>query len=395
MNEVRKVKTAVVGCGMISNIYIRNLKHMFSIIDLVALCDVNQAVAEEKARLYGVDRVMTLEEVAESDEIELVVNLTGPAAHYDVIKRFLLAGKHVFTEKVLATSLEQGRELVQIAEEKKLYLGVAPDTILGAGLQTARKVLDAGLIGQVTSCLVAINRNQLLNSERFLYLKGNGGALPMDVGIYYIAAVISLLGSVKSVCGFGAPALEHEAQLLFQSNVSDKWRIPGNNLIASVLEFESGALASMHFDGNTIAEEKSHFVIYGTEGILELGDPDKFNGYVKLTRPEAEVCEIPFTHGYDGKPLLPEPTRFEQIYGHRGVGVAEMAWAIRMNRPNRCSKEIGLHALEILLGLDEAAKTGKRFEIQSRFEITGLKSGYMSSLKHGTLRGDAERSLIY
>ena len=175
---IQKVKTAVIGCGMISNIYIRNLKHLFWICDLAAVCDINPAAAREKAELYGVERIMTIDEIAESDEIELVVNLTGPAAHYDVIKRMLLAGKHVFTEKMLVTDLAQGREVVALAREKGLYLGVAPDTVLGAGLQTARRAIDSGWIGTVTSCQATINRNQPLNSERFRFLRGEGGALP-------------------------------------------------------------------------------------------------------------------------------------------------------------------------------------------------------------------------
>ena len=151
MSTVRKVRTAIVGCGMISNIYIHNLKNLFYITDLVALCDHKQETAAQKAREYGIEKVMTLEEIAASKDIELVVNLTGPAAHYDVIRMMLDSGKHVYTEKMMAVTLEQGQELVALAKEKHLYLGVAPDTILGAGIQTARKIMDAGLIGNVTS----------------------------------------------------------------------------------------------------------------------------------------------------------------------------------------------------------------------------------------------------
>ena len=211
---LKKVKTAVVGCGMISNIYIRNLKNLFSIIDLTALCDINPEAAEQKAKSYGVEKIMTLKEIAASKDIEMVVNLTGPGAHYDVIRMMLESGKHVFTEKVLTTDLEQGEELIRLADEKQCYLGVAPDTILGAGIQTAKKVIDSGLIGEITSCMASINRNQSLNSESFRFLREEGGALPYDVGIYYIAALLCLLGPVKSIRGFGAPAPEHRAELL-------------------------------------------------------------------------------------------------------------------------------------------------------------------------------------
>ena len=171
MKEIRKVKTAVIGCGMISNIYIRNLKRMFAIIDLCAVCDMRRESAEKQAQAYGVERVMTMEEIAADPEIELVVNLTPAFVHYDVIKQMLLAGKHVWTEKMLTTDLEKGRELLALANEKGLYLGVAPDTVLGAGVQTARRVIDAGLIGEVTSFYVSVNRNQPLNSEYFRFLR--------------------------------------------------------------------------------------------------------------------------------------------------------------------------------------------------------------------------------
>ena len=191
MKNIKPVKTAVIGCGMISNIYIRNLKDLFHIIDLTAVCDIRLESAQEKAAAYGIETVMTMEEVAASDEIELVVNLTGPGAHYSVIRQMLEAGKHVFTEKTLAVTFKEGKELVRLADERGLYLGAAPDTVLGAGLQTARKAIDAGLIGKVTSCFASINRNHPLLSEAFRFIQnGPGGAFSMDVGVYYVAALL-------------------------------------------------------------------------------------------------------------------------------------------------------------------------------------------------------------
>lgn len=392
VNRIKKVKTAVVGCGMISNIYIRNLRHLFHIIDLVSVCDIHKEMAEEKAKIYGVDQVMTIEEVAGNPEIELVVNLTGPVAHYSVIKQMLEAGKHVYTEKMFTTDLEQAKELVKIANEKGLCIAVAPDTVLGAGLQTAKKMIDCGMIGKVTSGFVSVSRNQNLNSEVYRFLQKNGGGIPYDVGIYYVAALINLLGSVESIRGFGAPAKEHEKELLYLNN-EDCWQIPGNNVIAAGLKFKNGALVSLHFDGNTAGSERKSMTIYGTEGILELGDPNTFDGYVKLVRPEGKETEIPFTHGYDGKNMLGETSPFDG-YGNRGIGVAELAWAIRQNRPNRLSKEYGLHCEEILLGIDIAAETGTTYEVQSSCEIRPLKSGFYSSMFNGYARADAERSLI-
>ncbi len=393
MSSISKVRTAVVGCGMISNIYIRNLKNLFYIIDLVAVCDLNEEAAKRQSAAFGVEKVMTIDEVAASDDIELVINLTGPVAHYDVIKKMLLAGKHCYTEKMFTTDLDQARELVALANEKGLYLGVAPDTVLGAGIQTAKRVIDCGLIGDVTSVQVHVNRNQSLNSEIFRFLRNNGGALPYDVGIYYVGAMLMLLGPVKTIQAVGKPAPVHEAQFLYNSSPEESWQVPGTNVVAAALEFESGAVGSVLFDGNTIGATQHGFTIYGTKGILEVPDPNEFGGQPELILPEGGRTTIPYTHGYDGKNVLGGDPQWFDGYGNRGIGVAEMAWAIRRGRKNnRCSKEYGLHCMEVLLGMDEAAATGKAVETKTRFVMEGLTPGYYST--SGGMRGDAERSLM-
>ncbi len=392
MEEIRKVRTAVVGCGMISNIYIRNLKNLFYIIDLAAVCDLREEAARKQAETFGVEKVMTVDEIAAADDIELVVNLTAPVAHYDVIKKMLLAGKHVYTEKMFTTRLEDAEELVRIADEKQLYLGVAPDTILGAGIQTARGIIDAGLIGEVTSVQARINRNQSLNSETFRFLRNDGGCLPYDVGIYYVGALLALIGPVKSVCAFGVLAPVHEAEFLFASRPEDSWRVPGNNTVAASLRFENGVVGSVLFDGNTVNINKHGFTVYGTKGILEVGDPNEFGSPVRLALPGQEEIVFPFTHGYDGKSVFSHPEWFDG-YGNRGIGVAEMAWALRESRKNnRCSKEYGLHCMEVLIGMEKSSESGKPYETKSRFVMDPLKAGYYSG--SAAFRQDAERSLI-
>lgn len=392
--QVKRVKTAVVGCGIISQVYLRNMTRLFSILDVVAVCDLIPELAQRAAKEYGVPQIMTLEEIEASEDIELVVNLTAASAHYAIIKRLLLAGKHVYTEKTMTAKLEEARELVQIANEKGLYLAVAPDTALGASIQTARWAVDHGLIGEVTSCIVSINRDQNLNAERFRFLRGEGGALPYDVGIYYIQALLCILGPVAEVTGFGAPAPARQRQFLFNQEDPESWQIPGNNLVAGSLRFARGALGILHFDGNTIGAECSTFRIYGTEGILELGDPNRFGDPVRLIKPESEPCYLPLTHGYNGACVLEDATEFEKGYGNRGIGVAELAWAIRKGRPNRLSKEMGLHGLEVLQGLDKTAETGGVYRMTSTFTCQPLKPGIYSTMWGGGARADAELSLV-
>lgn len=387
-----KVKTAVVGCGSISSIYIRNLKSLFAIIDLVALCNRTRSKAEEKAAQFGISKVMTLEELAADPEIELVVNLTPPGSHYEVTKEMLEAGKHVYSEKVFTTDLEQAYELSALARERGLYLGAAPDTVLGAGIQTARRIIDTGLIGRVSSGFVSVTRSHNLMSELFPFLRGQCGSLPYDVGVYYVGALIALLGPVKSVRAYTAPAPVHEKQLLFVENAPDSWQIPGSNLVCAGLKFESGALVSMHLNGNTVGDEQSRFELYGDLGMMKVGDPNVFGGKVKLLLPEGREVEFPFTHGYDGTNTLSEPTPFDGS-GNRGIGVAEMAYALRQGRPNRLSQDYGIHCLEVLTGIDAAAATGATYEMKSSCNIRPLAPGFYSTV-WGSARADAERSLI-
>lgn len=392
MKHFEKVKTAVIGAGQISNIYLRNLKELFSIIDLVAVANRTPEKAKEKAETYHVDRVMTIDEVMADPEIELVVVLTGADSHYDLIKRALLAGKHVYTEKIFTTDIEKTRELCALAREKTLLIGVAPDTVLGAGIQTARRVIDLGLVGNITSGVVNVTRNQGLSSEFATFLQNEGGSLPYDVGPYYIGALVALLGPVKRVTGMGAPSLPHERQKLFTNEKKDSWIIPGNNLIAGAVEFESGAIISVHFTGNTVCKEHRMFELYGTKGILHLGDPNCFDGEVGLELPESDPVNFPFTHGYDGHNTLDVKSPYDN-YGHRGVGVAELAYSIRQNRTNRLSMDYGLHVQEVLVGFDESIATGQTYEMKSRAGVRPLRDGYYSSMMK-TNRADAEISLI-
>ena len=258
-----KVKTAIVGCGKISDIYIRNLKELFNITDLIAVSDLDMDLAQQKADKYEIKHVLTTDQILASDEIELVVNLTAPVAHYTVIKQMLESGKHVYTEKMFTTDIDKTKELVEIAEKKNLLIGVSPDTVLGAGLQTAKNVLNMGIIGEVTSGVVSVTRNQNLNSELFRFLQKDGGAISYDVGPYYIGALVSLLGSVVAVKGVGRPSLKHEEAVkgLF-------------NAFAFAIDFNAFSLMHSIFTDDAVISMKD----IGTV------DPRKLTGYLKMVR---------------------------------------------------------------------------------------------------------------
>lgn len=377
------VKTAIVGCGMISSTYLKNLcgeNRMFNSIDVIACCDLNEVAAKARAEQFNL-KVMTLEEICASDEIEMVINLTNPTAHFPVIRQLLLAGKHVYTEKILCIELEDARELVRIADEKKVYLGVAPDTFLGSSVQTARQLVEAGLIGEVTSCHASVNRDHYLQAELIPYVSGKGGGIGFDVGIYYVTALLSILGPVKKVSGIVRTRNPERKHIMAgRDNFEQSYRVQCENLMVGTVEFESGVVGTIHFNSECIMNEQAQLILYGTDGILFMGNPDHFGDEVKLLRKgQTEPITIPANHGYAGN--------------SRGIGAAEMAWAILEKRRNRANKEMALNALETLHGIVISSGEQKVYVLESTFEkMPQLKQGYLDS---GYYNSDPEVSLVH
>ncbi len=194
--NIEPVKIAVVGCGMISDAYLSTMKTKFKILDVVGCCDLDAKRAQEKALKYEI-RAMTMDEILSDASIEIVVNLTTPGAHYPVIRQLLEGGKHVYTEKVLSVELEHAAELVDIANREGLYLGAAPDTFLGSAIQTARYVVDSGMLGEISSFTCTISRDSEIFSRAFPFTAKPGGGIGFDLGIYYITALLSILGPVN------------------------------------------------------------------------------------------------------------------------------------------------------------------------------------------------------
>ncbi len=362
--KIEPVKTAIVGCGGISNAYLGTMINKFKILDVVGGYDRNPDKVKDKVEKYGI-KAMTFEEILADDSIEIVVNLTAPTGHYPVIKQLLEAGKHVYTEKVLSVELEHAAELVKIANEKNLYLGAAPDTFLGSAVQTARYVVESGMIGEVTSCVSTLTRDSEIFSRAFPFTARPGGGIGFDVGIYSITALLSILGPVKEVSGV-VRTHKPQRQNFALENFGEPFQIECENLMAGTLQFEGGAVGNVLFDANSIftVPERPVLTLHGTMGILYMADPDHFGGEVKVI---VKGSNEPF--------VMPQSHAFSEEY--RGLGVAEMAWSMRMGRKNRANKEMAYHALEVLHGIvkSSAAKTNQ--VIQSTFEqAPPLPRGY-------------------
>lgn len=362
--KIQPVKTAVVGCGMISDAYLATMSTKFKILELVGCCDLDQDKAQAQAKKYGI-KAMTMEEILANESIEIVVNLTTPAAHYPVIKQLLEGGKHVYTEKVLTVELEHAAELVQIADQKGLYLGAAPDTFLGSAIQTARYVVDSGMIGEVTSCYCALTRDSELFGRAFPFTIKPGGGIGFDVGIYAITALLSILGPVTEVSGV-VRTRHPERQDLALERFGEPILVECENLMSGILQFTCGTVGTVLFDANSVftVPEQPSLILHGTLGVLFMADPNHFGGEVRvLLKGNNEPFVMQQSHAFHDE--------------YRGLGVAEMAWSMRRGRKNRANKEMAYHAMEVLYGVVKSSETRTNQVMQSSFEKTPpLPRGY-------------------
>lgn len=355
--KIQPVKTAIVGCGGISDSYLSTMINKFKILDVVGGYDRNPAKVQAKAEKYGI-KPMTFEEILADPSIEIVVNLTAPMGHYPVIKKLLEAGKHVYTEKVMTVELEHAAELVKLADEKNLYLGAAPDTFLGSAIQTARYVVDSGMIGEITSCYCVLTRDSEIFSRAFPFTAKPGGGIGFDVGIYYITALLSILGPVKVVSGV-VRTHKPERKNYAPENFGESYAIECENLMSGILHFECGTVGNLLFDANSIftAPERPAVALIGTMGIVSIQDPNSFGGDVKvILKGNNEPFTMQQSHAFSDE--------------CRGLGVADMAWAMRTGRKNRASKEMAYHALDVLHSIVKSSETSSNQKLQSTFEKT-------------------------
>ena len=352
---VNPVKVGLIGSGAISGTYLNNMTKRFKILEVVGCSDIIPERSAKRAAEFGI-RDMTNEEILNDPEIQIVVNTTFPTAHYEVSKSALLAGKNVVSEKMIAVTLDEGRELIKLAADRNLRIGVAPDTFLGASHQTARKLLDAGFIGEPFMAQAMVIRGY--HPERGAwpgtgFTTEPGGGLPFDMGGYYLHALLDLLGPVANCTGF---AQTRRATRTFANpknpNYGKELFIDCINQLVGSIEFENGVLGGISFTGDGF-DETPRVEIYGTEGSLILPDPNNFGGDVYLKRiGKRDMYLMPPTHGY-GEGCC------------RGVGVADMAWAITNNRPQRLDGVMAFHAFEIVHAIRDS---GTIHKMESSFE---------------------------
>lgn len=340
------VKIGLIGCGNISNAYFTGAGR-FEVLQLVACADLDPARAQAQAEKYPAVRACTVDELLADPEIQIVVNLTIPQAHGEVNECILRAGKHAYTEKPFALNTTEAARVNTLARELGLLVGGAPDTFLGGGIQTARKLIDEGAIGTPVAAMAFMlcrGHESWHPAPEFYYKQGGG---PMfDMGPYYVTALVNLLGPAKRVSG-AARATFPERLITSQPLNGAKITVDVPTHYAGTIEFHSGAVATvvMSFDvwpGKGLP----CLTVYGTGGTMEVPDPNTFLGPVRIYGPnDKEGREIPLTHSDDRG---------------RGTGVADMAYSLlRRGRPHRASGALALHVVEIMEAFEKSSVEGR------------------------------------
>jgi predicted dehydrogenase len=349
-----KVKVGIVGCGAISGIYLKNAPR-FGNIEIAAVADLVTERAQAKAAEYGIPKVCSPDELLADPEIEIVLNLTIPNAHYSIALAALEAGKSVYNEKPLTITRADGQKLLALAAEKGLLVGGAPDTFLGGGLQTCRQLIDEGVIGEpvaATAFMMSHGHESWHPDPEFYYQVGGG---PMfDMGPYYLTALTTLIGAVAGVSGstrITFPTRTITSQKKYGTLV--KVEVPTH--VAGLLQFASGAIGTLIMTFDVWRANLPNIEIYGTEGTLSVPDPNSFGGPVRVYKPghsEWENVEItrPFADN------------------SRGLGVADMARALREGGSARASGALTYHVLDIMHAVHDANDQKRYVELSSTME---------------------------
>ena len=346
-----KARVGVIGCGIISEIYIRNLSTLFGNVEVAAVADLVMEKAAARAAALGVARVCKVEELLADPSIDVVLNLTNPSAHAEVTLAALAAGKHVHTEKPLAIGMKDADRILALARKKGLRVGSAPDTFLGAGIQTCLRLIDEGAIGlPVAAAAFMANHGPegWHPDPGFFYAQGGGPVF--DMGPYYFTALIALLGPARRVSGSVRRTFRNRL-IGSGPNAGQAIDVEIPTHAAGTIDFECGAIATFMMSFDVWSSQLPRLEIYGSDGSLSVPDPNTFGGPVRVRgRDDEEWREVPLD--------LP------WAENSRGLGLSEMVRAIGTGRPHLASGALGMHALEIMHAVHDASGSGRAVDLR-------------------------------
>ncbi len=344
-------RVGLVGCGMISRAYAEKLNAL-PFIELAACADLDADRARALADKYGIPQALAVDALLADPGIDVVVNLTVPQAHVEVSRAALDAGKSVYSEKPLGLVLDEGRSLVEVAEKSAARLGCAPDTFLGGGLQTCRKLIDDGAIGEplgANAFMLSPGPESWHPGPQIFYQRGAGPLF--DMAPYYLTALVMLLGPARRITS--SARITHAQREIGSDPLRGKMmdvEVPTH--VASVVDFESGPVATLVTSFDVQASRYRNLEIYGTEGTLSVPDPNTFGGPVQVRRSyRHEWQDVPITHA-------------NTVHG-RGIGLGEMIVAMKSGRAHRASGELALHVLDLMESSIRASETGAHLDLST------------------------------
>jgi predicted dehydrogenase len=359
---MQPVKLGIVGCGVISDAYLKGASRS-KLVEVKSCTDLVPEVAAAKAAEYGI-RAVAIEEMLADPEIPIVINLTVPLAHAEVSLRAVEAGKHVYSEKPIATTLAEGQDLTAAARAKGVRLGAAPDTFLGAAHQAVRRAIDAGRIGRVvagSACFASHGMETWHPNPSFFYKRGGGPIL--DIGPYPVTQLVNLIGPVESVVahtsrGFATRTVTSEPRR------GEVIEVEVPTMVNAALAFANGANVGLMVGWDVWKHARMPIELYGSEGTLLNPDPNFFGGTPRLSEQNGDWQDLPIEAHPFGAPNR-ELRSGLMVADYRMLGVLDMARAIREGRPHRANGDLALHVLEVLEALERSALEGRRVRIET------------------------------
>jgi predicted dehydrogenase len=351
MTNIEPKRVGIIGAGYISAVY---LKSNFPQFKIVACADTIPENANTRAKEFGI-RAMSVNDLLADPSIEIILNLTIPQSHVPVSRAAIDAGKHVYCEKPLGLSREEAQTLLDAAAEKEVRVGSAPDTFLGGGHQTVRKLVDEGAIGQPiggAAFFMYGGPESWHPNPEFLYQRGAGPVY--DMGPYYVTTLVNLLGPVKNVLSVGRNT-QPKRKIGSGPRQGTEFTVEVLTYVSAILEFHSGAAVTFTVSFDVAGHSHPPIEIYGTAGSLQIPDPNFFGGNIRLIRDGGKWADVAHTHSYGDA-------------NYRGIGLADMAAAMATGTPHRASGALAYHVLEVLQAIVTKAAGDTSFEIRSTCE---------------------------
>ena len=379
MSKVFKV--GLIGCGHIAETYFRAHKY-FNNFKIIKCADIKEKASKKCAKIYNIES-KTVNQLIKDKQIEIILNLTPPKAHYIISKKALLHGKHVYSEKPMAINLKDGKELLKIANKKKLYIGNAPDTFLGGGNQKSKELVEKNIIGKVNlgNAIFAFPGVQSYHPNPEPWFAKKEGGPVIDMGPYYLTALVNLLGPAKEVKAASLMKGSKFRTIGIGPKKGKKIKVESPTTYFSTIVFENNSIIRLTLSFDVIAHQRNHIELYGTEGSMIVPDPNMFGGSVyvckKLGNPwqQFKTNNMPLGKiNIKSQSLRANETPTNANY--RGVGLAEMAYCIENKKKHRCNGEVSLHVLDLIQSTMYSARTNKPKKIN-----TTCKSPKLFSIK--------------